>query len=398
MEGGDPVRSAESPFKPDLKPREFGEMRTRMAVLREAPGTWSVEEVELDDPKYGEVLVEMVATGLCHSDDHISHGDAQVAHLPVVGGHEGGGIVRKVGPGVVDFEEGDHVLTSFIPACGKCRWCAMGMQNLCDNGAKIMIGDQMDGTFRAHDDKGTDIATAGLLGTFAEWQVYDQLSLIKVDKDLPLDVICLVACGVQTGFGSAAYAGNIRPGDVVLIAGVGGVGMNAVQGARESGASHIIVADPVEDKQKWCLDFGATEAFPSIADAMPRIHELTNGQGADVAILTPSLVTNAIIGEGLMAIRKAGTVVVTAVSNDQEQGVVPGLNGFHLAMMQKRIQGALYGMKSPREAMPNLLAMYKAGNLKLDELITKTYALDEINDAYDDLRAGKNIRGVIRFK
>lgn len=373
-------------------------MRTRMAVLREAPGAWNVEEVELDDPKHGEVLVEMVATGLCHSDDHISHGDSQVARLPIVGGHEGAGIVRKVGPGVVDFEEGDHVLTSFIPACGKCRWCAMGMQNLCDNGAKILIGEQMDGTFRAHDDEGTDIATAGLLGTFAEWQVYDQLSLIKVDKDLPLDVICLVACGVQTGFGSAAYAGNVQPGDVVLVAGVGGVGMNAVQGARESGASHIIVADPVENKQKWCLDFGATEAFGSIAEALPRIRELTNGQGADVAILTPSLITNQIIGEGLIAIRKAGTVVVTAVSNDREEGVVPGLNGVHLAMMQKRIQGSLYGSMSPRQAMPGLLEMYKAGNLKLDELITKTYTLDEINDAYDDMRAGKNIRGVITFK
>ncbi|UOQ57532.1 NDMA-dependent alcohol dehydrogenase [Leucobacter allii] len=372
-------------------------MRTRVAVLREAPGKWNVEEVELDEPGYGEVLVEMVATGLCHSDDHISAGDAQVAHLPVIGGHEGSGIVRKLGPGVTDFAEGDHVLTSFIPACGKCRWCANGKQNLCDNGAKIMVGDQLDGTFRIHTDDGLDVATAALLGTFAEWQVYDQLSLIKIDPSIPLEVACLVACGVQTGFGSAAYAGDIQPGDVVLVAGVGGVGMNAVQGARESGASHIIVADPVPDKQRWSLDFGATEAFASIEEAMPRIRELTNGQGADVAVLTPSLMTNQIIGEGLLAIRKAGTVVVTAVSNDREEGTVPGLNGFHLAMMQKRIQGALYGMKSPREAMPQLLAMYRAGNLKLDELVTKTYSLDEINDAYDDMRAGKNIRGVIRF-
>ncbi|MFV0252259.1 MAG: NDMA-dependent alcohol dehydrogenase [Beutenbergiaceae bacterium] len=372
-------------------------MRTRAAVLRQAPGKWDVEEVELDEPEHGELLVEMVATGLCHSDDHISAGDTGVEHLPLIGGHEGGGIVRKVGPGVTGFEEGDHVLTSFIPACGTCRWCAMGMQNLCDNGARILKGDQMDGTFRVHSDDGLEVATAGLLGTFSEWQVYDQLSLIKVDKDLPLDVICLIACGVQTGFGSAAYAGDIQPGDVVLIAGVGGVGMNAVQGARESGASHIIVADPQPDKQTWCLDFGATEAFASIQDAMPRIHELTNGQGADVAILTPSLLTNQIIGEGLMAIRKAGTVVVTSVSNHLEEGVVPGLNANHLAMMQKRIQGALYGMKSPREAMPNLIQMYRAGNLKLDELISRRYSLDEINDAYDDMRNGKNIRGVITY-
>ncbi|MFT4232542.1 MAG: NDMA-dependent alcohol dehydrogenase [Leucobacter sp.] len=373
-------------------------MRTRAAVLRNAPGEWNVEEVELDEPEYGEVLVEMVATGLCHSDDHISHGDSQVEHLPVIGGHEGAGIIRKIGPGVTGLEEGDHVLTSFIPACGRCRWCANGMQNLCDNGARIMKGDQLDGTFRVHTDDGLDVAKAALLGTFSEWQVYDQLSVIKIDKDLPLEVVCLVACGVQTGFGSAAYAGDIQPGDVVLVAGVGGVGMNAVQGARESGASHIIVADPQPDKQKWALDFGATESFPSIMEALPRIHELTNGQGADVAVLTPSLITNEIIGQGLISIRKAGTVVVTAVSNDREEGVVPGLNGFHLAMMQKRIQGALYGMKSPREAMPQLLNMYRAGNLKLDELITRCYTLDEINQAYDDMREGRNIRGVIKFK
>ncbi|UEA61349.1 NDMA-dependent alcohol dehydrogenase [Gordonia otitidis] len=372
-------------------------MRTRAAVLREAPGEWSVEELELDDPKDGELLVEMVAPGLCHSDDHISHGDITAGHLPVVGGHEGAGVVRKVGPNVTGFEVGDHVLTSFIPSCGRCRWCAAGMQNLCDNGALIMIGHQMDGTYRMHADDGKDVATVGLLGTFSEWQVYDQMSLVKIDKDVPLEVACLVACGVQTGFGSAATAGNVQRGDTVVIAGVGGVGMNAVQGARESGASHIIAVDPVADKQKWATDFGATEAFGSIDEAMPRVAELTNGQGADVVILTASIVSNQLIGQGLGAVRKAGTVVVTGISPEKEEGVVPGLNANNLAMMQKRIQGALYGMKSPREAMPNLLGMYRAGNLKLDELITRTYTLDQINTAYDDMREGRNIRGVIRF-
>lgn len=373
-------------------------MKTKAAVLHEAPGTWSVEELELDDPKWGEVLVEMVATGLCHSDDHISHGDIPPEHLPVVGGHEGAGVVRKVGPGVTDFEVGDHVLTSFIPGCGKCRWCASGMQNLCDNGALILIGHQLDGTFRMHTGDGKDVATMSLLGTFSEWQVYDQLSLVKIDNDIPLEVACLVACGVQTGFGSATTAGNVQRGDVVIVAGVGGVGMNAVQGARESGAAHVIVVDPVADKQKWALDFGATESFASFAESAERVAHLTNGQGADVVILTASIVDNGLIGEGLAAVRKAGTVVVTGVSAAAEDGNVPGLNAFHLAMMQKRIQGALYGMKSPREAMPMLLNMYRAGKLKLDELITKTYSLDQINDAYDDMRAGRNIRGVIHFK
>lgn len=372
-------------------------MRTRAAVLNESPGKWSVEEVELDAPHHGEVLVKMVAAGLCHSDDHISTGDMPAAHLPFTAGHEGGGVVVEVGPGVTSLEVGDHVLTSFIPACGSCRWCAMGMQNLCDLGSLIMEGHQLDGTFRMHTADGRDIGTAGLLGTFAEMQVIDQRSLVKIGKDIPLEIACLVSCGVQTGFGSATIAGNVQPGDVVLVAGVGGIGMNAVQGARESGAAHIIVADPVADKQKWALDFGATESFESIEASMERILHLTNGQGADVAILCAGIVHNELIGEGLQAIRKAGTVVVTGISSFSEEAVVPGLNATNLAIMQKRIQGALFGMKSPREAMPMLLEMYRAGKLQLDELVTKTYTLDQINEGFEDMRAGRNIRGVIHF-
>jgi NDMA-dependent alcohol dehydrogenase len=372
-------------------------MKTRAAVLRQAPGDWNVEEVELDDPGYGEVLVEMMATGLCHSDDHVSRGDMHVAHLPMVAGHEGAGIVRKVGPGVHGLEPGDHIITSFIPACGHCRWCATGMQNLCDNGGRLLVGNQMDGTFRMHTADGADIATMCMLGTFAEWQVFDQLSCVKIPHDVPLEVACLVACGVQTGFGSATTAGNVQRGDVVIVAGVGGVGMNAVQGAYLSGAAHVIAVDPVADKRKWALDFGATEGFESIPAAMGRVGELTNGQGADVCILTASLVHNDLIGEGYQAIRKGGTLVVTGVSPDTENAVIPGLNAITLANFQKRIQGALYGMKSPREAMPMLLNMYRAGKLKLDELVTRVYSLDQINEAYDDMRNGLNIRGVIRF-
>ncbi len=372
-------------------------MKTRAAVLRQAPGDWNVEEVELDDPAYGEVLVEMTATGLCHSDDHVSRGDLHVAHLPMVAGHEGAGIVRKVGPGVHGLEPGDHIITSFIPACGQCRWCATGMQNLCDNGGRLLVGNQMDGTFRMHTADGTDIATMCMLGTFAEWQVFDQLSCVKIPQDVPLEAACLVACGVQTGFGSATTAGNVQRGDVVIVAGVGGVGMNAVQGAYLSGAAHVIAVDPVADKRKWALDFGATEGFESILAAMGRVGELTNGQGADVCILTASLVHNELIGEGYQAIRKGGTLVVTGVSPDTENAVIPGLNAITLANFQKRIQGALYGMKSPREAMPMLLNMYRAGKLKLDELVTRVYSLDQINEAYDDMRNGTNIRGVIRF-
>jgi len=372
-------------------------MKTRAAVLRQVPGDWSVEDVELDSPGEGEVLVEMVASGLCHSDDHITRGDLRFAHLPVVGGHEGSGIVRKLGPGVHGLEAGDHIVTSFIPACGECRWCAMGLQNLCDNGALILAGRQLDGTFRMRTADGAGLGTMSVLGTFAEWQVYDHKSCVKIGTDIPLEVACLLACAVQTGFGSAVTAGGVQPGDVVIVAGAGGVGMNAVQGARSAGAAHIIAVDPVADKRTWARDFGATESFESIPAALDRVRELTNGQGADVCILTASLVHNDLIGEGYRAIRKAGTLVVTGLSPDTEDAIIPGVNALGLAMLQKRIQGALYGMKSPRVAIPALLNMYRAGQLKLDELVTRVYPLDQINGAYDDMRIGQNIRGVIHF-
>ncbi|MFV8265206.1 NDMA-dependent alcohol dehydrogenase [Mycolicibacterium peregrinum] len=369
-------------------------MKTQAAVLWELNADWKVQTVELDDPGPTEVLVEMKATGLCHSDDHSVTGDMPTPR-PIVGGHEGAGIVRKVGAEVHGLAVGDHVITSFIPACGKCRWCAMGMQNLCDNGAIILEGTQPSGGYRMHID-GTDIGTLSTLGTFAEWQVYDQMSVVRIDKDIPLDVACLVACGVQTGFGSATTAAEVKDGDVVLVIGAGGVGMNAVQGAAMSGASHVVVVDPAPFKREQAPLFGATETFADFAEADEFVKSITNGQGADSAIVTMGVVHGEDIGRAYNAIRKAGTLVITGLSPVDEDGL-PGVNAFTLAMFQKRIQGALYGMASPREAMPMLLRLYQSGKLKLDELITRRYTLDQINQAYADMHDGRNIRGIIEF-
>ena len=245
--------------------------------------------------------------------------------------------------------------------------------------------------------EGADIATMSALGTVAEWQVYDEVSLVKVDKSLPLNTICVVACGVQTGFGSATTAANVRPGDVVLVMGAGGVGMNAVQGAALSGASHVVVVDPAPSKKTWAPQFGATEVYDNFAEAHAFIKSITDGQGADSAIISIGVVKNEHIGQAFGAIRKAGTVVVVGVSNEREGAPVPGFNAVTVAMFQKRIQGSLYGMGSPRDAMPNLLNLYAAGRLKLDELITRRYALDDVNQAYADMRSGVNIRGVVDF-
>jgi NDMA-dependent alcohol dehydrogenase len=371
-------------------------MRTRAAVLWEQPGSWTVQEVDLDDPGPSEVLVEMAATGVCHSDDHWSTGDAGVQHLPIVAGHEGGGIVREVGALVTEFAVGDHVLTSFIPACGICRWCASGMQNLCENGAILPTTQQPAGGFRMHAD-GRDIGTATALGAFAEWQVYDRNSLVRIDPEVPLDVACLVACGVQTGVGSAVNAAEVRPGDVVLVIGIGGIGINAVQGARLAGATHVIAVDLVEGKRDHALAFGATEFFTDLDTAADFARSVTGFQGADSAILSVGVLRNDLIGRAYTAIRKGGTVVVTALGPDGDDTPVTGLTASGIALFQKRIQGALYGMASPREAMPKLLREYRAGRLKLDELITNRYRLDDIGEAFRALRAGENLRGIIEF-
>jgi S-(hydroxymethyl)glutathione dehydrogenase/alcohol dehydrogenase len=367
--------------------------KIRAAVLRELPGPWTVEDLEISSPKRGEVLVELKAAGLCHSDDHHRQNDLPLANLPAIVGHEGAGVVIAVGEGVYDLEIGDHVVASFIPACGKCKWCSLGMQNLCDYGRFILEGTQIDGTFRITDKDGKGVATAAMLGTFSNYQIMDQTSLIKVDKDIPFPIAAIVACGVPTGVGSARNVANVQPGDVVVIMGIGGIGMNAVQGATLAGARHIIAVDPIEYKRKRALEFGATDVFATIQEAEAFAKSITNGQGADSAIVTVGVITGEHVSQAYQAVRKGGTLVVTALG--KVDASISDINLFDLAMMQKRIQGNVYGGWSPRVAVPMLLDLYRDGKLKLDELITRTYKIDEINEAFDDMHSGKNIRGVI---
>jgi Zn-dependent alcohol dehydrogenase len=220
---------------------------------------------------------------------------------------------------------------------------------------------------------------------------------VKIDPTIPLDVACLVGCGVATGFGSATNAADVRPGDVVVVIGAGGVGMNAVQGAALAGAANVVVVDTAPAKLKWATEFGATETFGDLGEADQFVKSITNGQGADSAILTAATVDNELIGRGLGVISKGGTLVITGVSSEHESGHVPGFNALGMALMQKRIQGVLYGMASPRDAMPGLLRQYQVGRLKLDELITRRYPLNEVMTGFSDMAEGRNIRGVIDF-
>jgi NDMA-dependent alcohol dehydrogenase len=373
-------------------------MQTRAAVLRESPGKFEIVSVELDAPRRDELLVKMAATGLCHSDEHFQTGDSVAAHYPFICGHEGAGVVEAVGPDTAGWSVGDHVVFSFIPGCGRCRWCAEGRSNLCDLGAFAMRGSRFDDeeSFRCTLDDGTAVGQMCGIGAFAERTTVSVQSAIKVDKDLPLDKVCLLGCAVGTGWGAAVYAAETRPGDVVIVMGTGGVGMNAVQGAAHAGATTVIAVDPVPFKRETAMALGATHAFATIEEADGYAKSITNGQGADRAVVTVGVLDGHHVAQAVSAIRKAGTVVVIAVAPGRYDGGIP-VHPRELSHMQKRIQGAMFGQCNPRADVPRQIQMYRAGQLRIDELITRTYALDEIVPAYQDVSAGRVVRGVITF-
>lgn len=360
-------------------------------MLREVPGEWEILDIDVDEPRQGELQLKMVAAGLCHSDDHYVVGDIKAQKLPIAGGHEGAGIVERVGPNTPGWAVGDHVVLSFLPACGRCRWCASGMQNLCDTGANVETGCRADGSFRMSID-GERIGQAAGLSTFCERTVVDASAAIKIDHDVPLETAVLLGCGVGTGWGSAVNSAETRPGQTIVVIGVGGVGIHAVQGAAHAGARHVIAVDPVEFKRETAMELGATHAFASIEDAGEFGRSVTNGQGADAAIVTVGILKDEHVLQAFRAIRKAGTVVVTAVGNFRERIDLPA---WELVFFQKRIQGALFGASNPTRDIPWLLDMYRSGQLHLDEVITTRYRLQDINQGFDDMRAGMNIRGVI---
>lgn len=376
-------------------------MKTRAAVLYGVNEDWQVKDVELDGPKTGEVLVKSHAAGLCHSDEHLLTGDMfssdpESSIFPCIGGHEGSGVVIEIGDGVTDFEVGDHVAVSFVPACGKCRWCASGMQNLCDQGMGTLgRGMITDGRSAHIGPDGEEIYCMAKLGTFAEHMLLGQDSLVKVDKDLDLIPVALVSCGVATGFGSAVNRAEVQAGDTVVVVGCGGIGSNALQGAKVAGAKNIVAVDLAEFKREKATEFGATHTAASMDEAMELVGGLTMGVMADKVILSPGVVTGDMIAPAQFLTRKGGTIVVTGLAPMAQMDVQ--LNLFEFAMMNKEIKGTIYGSDSPRRAVPRLLEMYQAGQLKLDELVTQTYTLDEINQGYQDMRDDKNIRGVIVF-
>ena len=361
----------------------------KAAVLYQPREPLVVEELSLGGPREREVLVKLAASGVCHSDLHFIKGDREVP-VPIVLGHEGAGIVEEVGPGVTYASVGDHVVLSFVPTCGRCSPCVNGRHNFCDSRYR-MGGGLLDGTRRLR--KGDqEINHASGLSTFAEYAVVPEDSVVRVRHDVPLDRVALVGCGVATGVGAVINTAKVEPGSRVVVIGVGGVGLNVVQGAALAGAQSIIAVDIRGPKLEHALLFGATHLInSSTEDVQARVREITNGEMADYAfevIGLPETITQA-----LYTTRRGGVTVAV--------GVTP--TGARLSIdpdflrAGRILMGCSYGSCYPRADMPKLLDLYIAGKLKLDELITRTFSLDEINTAFDLLDRGEVARSVIAF-
>ena len=374
-------------------------MKTRASILRQAPGKFETAVLDLEGPRPNEVMVKVAASGLCHSDDHLATGDLPVPVMPIAGGHEGAGVVQEVGSAVMGIKEGDHVVFSFLPSCGHCRWCASGQQNLCDLGAGLLQGSRWeDPTDFRLKLAGTDTPVGQMCGisTFVETTTVSADSAVKVDDDLPLDKVCLLGCNVGTGWGSAVNSAQVQPGHTVIVMGIGGVGINAIQGASHAGAANVIAVDPIAMKRENAQQVGATHGVETMEEATELAKSFTNGQGADSAIITVGIIKPEYVGQAMASIRKAGTVVVTALGNIADTTPLP-VSLADVTLFQKRIQGSLFGESNPNWDILRQVELYRSGVLKLDEVITKTYKLDQIAQGYQDMHDGKNQKGVVVF-
>jgi alcohol dehydrogenase/S-(hydroxymethyl)glutathione dehydrogenase/alcohol dehydrogenase len=369
-------------------------MKTKGALLWELNSPFRIDEIDLGDPVEDEVQIRMHAAGMCHSDYHLTTGATPIG-LPALGGHEGAGVITKVGKNVTGIEEGDHVLLAFIPACGECPPCLKGFRSLCDRGALLLGGKAIaDGTTRVRAGS-HDVSPMNLLGTFAPYMTVHKDSVVKIDTDIPFETAAIMGCALPTGFGSATNVAEVQPGESVIIVGVGGIGMSALQGAVISGARHVIAIDPVEYKREQAIKFGATHVYPTMAEAIMPVMELTHGIMAQKTIIAVGEIRGEMIEEAMTLTAKTGTCVVTGMGSMFEMDVK--LNLFLFTMLQKTLKGNIFGGGSSHIETPRLIGLYKSGLLKVDEMVTTTYRLEDINQGYQDMLDGKNIRGVITF-
>ena len=348
-----------------------------------------MEEVDLEAPRKHEVLVKLAASGVCRTDWHYLHGESEHP-LPVVLGHEGAGIVEEVGPEVTYAKPGDHVVLSVIPSCGSCSQCIRSKYHLCEVTSKLQ-GNLFDGTKRLR--KGNqEIHHFVGLSTFAEYTVVPEDSLVKIREDAPLDRVSLIGCGVTTGLGAVFNTAKVRPGSNVVVIGVGGVGLNVVQGAHLAQAATIIAVDLKAEKLEYALQFGATHFINSgTEDMQARIREFTKGEMADYAFEAMGSVDT--INQAFHSTRRGGaTVIIGGTPPGAKLTIDPDF--LHL---ERVLMGCVYGSCHPRSDMPKFVDLYMDGKLKLDQLISHTFSLDEVNTALDLLGKGEGARSILKY-
>ena len=348
-----------------------------------------VEQISIDAPKRGEVTVKLGACGVCHSDLSAINGTIALP-LPLVLGHEGAGVVEEVGEGVTDLAPGDHVIFSFIYMCGKCRFCVAGRPVLCLEQGKALT-TPLEGTTRAHDAKGAPLGIFSGCGAMAEYATVSAENLIKIDPKIPLDCAALVGCGVTTGVGAVFNTAKVEPGSSVAVFGCGGVGLSVIQGALIAGARRIIAIDTLAPKLEMAKKFGATDTIVFGEDPVKEVKKITAG-GPDYAF--ECVGSGELAAIAYRAIRRGGLAVVVGVAKPSDSTAIRTMT---LPFEEKTITGSYFGSCVPRVDFPRMLALYMAGRLKLEELITRRYPIAEAPQAFADLQAGKNARGVIVF-
>ena len=362
----------------------------RAAVLHEVGGPFVVEEVALQPPEPGEVRVRLAAAGMCHSDWHFVAGKLH-RPKPVVLGHEGAGVIEEVGSEVTRVKPGQHVILNWAPSCGACFYCLRGQNGLCETMWYWHTGTMADGSTRLSLN-GEQVTQFSVVSTFAEQAVAPEQSCVVIPDDIPFDVAALVGCAVTTGVGAALNTVQIRPGESVAVYGCGGVGLNVVQGARLSGANPIIAVDTDPAKLEIAHQFGATDGVVAGDDAYEQVRALTGGRGVEFAF--EAVGVPAVQEAAYKAARPGGALVVVAWRRRARSRATPALT---CTSTRKRIYGSFFGSTDAHREFPRLLAMYRSGQLLLDELISRHYRLEQINDAYADLLKGGHKRGVILF-
>jgi S-(hydroxymethyl)glutathione dehydrogenase/alcohol dehydrogenase len=364
--------------------------RARAVLCRTTGAPVVVEEIDVEFPRRGEVMVKLAACGICHSDLSATNGTIPMP-APLVLGHEGAGVVIAVGEGVREYALGDHVLSSFVSMCGHCRYCQTGRPQLCDQAAKAAIS-LPDGSVRTRDLAGEPLHVFSGCGVMAEYATLHVDNVVKIGTDVPLDRACLIGCGVMTGVGAAVNTARVEPGSIAVVFGCGGVGLNAIQGCRIAGAAMIVAVDLADAKLELARTFGATHVMNSATPELVKALRRLTGGGADYAF--ECVGKGEIVAQAYGVLAKGGKAVVVGVAAPRDMTT---LRTASLTFEEKTLTGSYFGSARPRQDFPRLLALYREKRLKLDELITRRYRIDEAPQAFADLAEGRNARGVIVF-